>query len=199
MLPAPPPTLIYRFAWVKSLRMLMRMKVLQIGGGLGLVLPATQLLGPSGAHSAAELGALAGLSCGIMAFASTCSWYCERLVQELRVLDGHRLRISTLTMWGHRKDREFELSACEPTYGLGGPEAAEAANAMVPLHVGGTTFLLITHPLNLVQPHALRRLLCGLPPVPEVQTPLVGHSDAAALPAADASAKRAEREDHTHT
>src|SRR6056297_951008 len=106
---APPPTLIYRFAWVKSLRMLMRMKVLQIGGGLGVVLPATQLLGPSGAHGAAELGALAGLSCGIVAFASTCSWYCERLVQELRVVDGHRLRISTLTMWGHRKDREFEL------------------------------------------------------------------------------------------
>jgi hypothetical protein len=196
MTPAPPPTLIYRFAWVKSLRMLMRMKVLQIGGGLGVVLPATQLLGPSGSHGAAELGALAGLSCGIVAFASTCSWYCERLVQELRVLDGRRLRISTLTMWGHRKDREFELSACEPTYGSGGPEAAEAAKAMVPLRVDGITFLLIRHPLNLVHPRALHRLLCGLPPVPDGQTS-AGHVYAAAASGVGASDARAKRQNDT--
>eukprot|EP00967_Tisochrysis_lutea_P049689 scaffold60919_cov41-Tisochrysis_lutea.AAC.2 len=136
------------------------MKVLQLGGGLGVVLPATQLLG----GSTVELASLAALSCGALGVASSCSWYCERIVQELRVLDRSRLRVSTLTMWGHRRDREFELAACEPTFGPGGPEAQEASKAFVPLHISGTSFMLIKHPLNMVDPQAVNRLLCGLHP-----------------------------------
>mgnify|MGYP001357998756 CR=1 FL=1 len=81
-------SLVYRFAFVKSLRMVLRMKVLQVGGGLGVVLPATQLLVPS--SDALGAGTLAGLGVGVVAVASSCSWYCERPVPHLRPLGARR-------------------------------------------------------------------------------------------------------------
>ena len=155
-------SLVYRFAFVKSLRMVLRMKVLQVGGGLGVVLPATQLLVPS--SDALGAGTLAGLGVGVVAVASSCSWYCERLVQELRLLGGGRLRVSTLTMWGHRRDRDYSLKEVEPTYPSSGPEADDAGRTFVPLHLPDHTFMLIHHPLNVRPPFAR-------PPPPPEQAP----------------------------
>ena len=170
-----PNPAIYRFAWVKPLRMLLRMKILQLGGGLGVVVPAAQLLGPTGGlgQSTYELGVLAGLSCGAVAVATTCSWYCERLVQELRLVGGGKIRVSTLNMWGSRKDADFPLSAVEPTYSPEGPDASEAGKAMVPLHLGGTTFMLVSDAFYIVSPlnlnhqkniHPCSRSSTGPPP-----------------------------------
>ncbi len=187
-MPAPaaasqPAKLLYKFAWVKSLRMLLRMKVLQIAGGLGFVVPAATLIGTSGGGHLG-VGGLAALSAGVIAVASTCSWYCQRLVQELRVVGGSQLRISTLSMWGHRQDRDVNIADVVPTYSRTGPEGREVTAAFVPLFVAGSTFILadplnsstiLRHPLNQADPAALRRLLCGLPPLPA----LPGEPDAA--------------------
>jgi len=43
---------------------------------------------------------------------------------------------------------------------------------MVPLHLGGTTFMLLRHPLNFLEPLALRQLLCGLPLSPHLLDPV---------------------------
>jgi len=96
--------------------MLLRMKVLQIGGGLGVVIPATQLFSVTAIDNTFELGVVAGLSVGAVAVASTCSWYCERLVQELRLEGGgKRLRVSTLTMVSEHEARLRERCYFQPT------------------------------------------------------------------------------------
>ena len=47
-----------------------------------------------------------------MALGVTVSWYCERFVQELSWRpSAEALRVSTLTMWGDRRDRDFPLAA----------------------------------------------------------------------------------------
>ena len=106
-------SVIYRFAWVRSLRIMLRLKILQLSGGLGIMAPVVAAAGgnPMGA---ADTAALAGLGVGTLAVAGSLSWYCERLAMQISWAEA-RLRISTLTIWGHRRDRDYALDDISPT------------------------------------------------------------------------------------
>ena len=64
---------IYRFAWVRSVRMMLRAKVLQLGGGLGLAAPVLAAAegNPLGMGDTAVLAAVAG---GTLVVGNCLSW-----------------------------------------------------------------------------------------------------------------------------
>lgn len=78
---------------------MLRMKVLQLGVGVGVLLPAGSFIGSGAQMGAAEFGALGAVVVGTIGAGSTMSWYCERLAGEItwRPLQ-QALRVSTLTM-----------------------------------------------------------------------------------------------------
>lgn len=104
---------IYRFSWVQSLRIMLRLKILQLGGGLGMMAPVVAAAGgnPMGA---ADTAALVGLGGGTLAVAGSLAWYCERLAMQISRAEG-RFRVSTLTVWGHRHDCDYSLDSISPT------------------------------------------------------------------------------------
>lgn len=75
----PSDTVLYRFAWVRSLRLMLRLKILQLGGGLGVMAPvfAAANNAPMALSDAAALGAL---GVGTFAVGGTLSWCVFRLL-----------------------------------------------------------------------------------------------------------------------
>lgn len=114
------------------MRMVLRLKVLHLGVGLGVVFPASVvLLGSQGSASATELGLLASLAGGAIMAGASMSWYCERIAQQISWRAAEQvLEVSTLTMYGARRDRHFKLDQVEPTYAPGGPDEGEIGKVL---------------------------------------------------------------------
>lgn len=178
LVPPVGPIVLYRNMWVRSMRMVLRLKVLHLGVGLGAVFPISIFLLRDLA-SPLELGFLASLAGAAVVTGATMSWYCERIAQQISWRASERmLEVSTLTMWGARRDRYFGLEQIDPTYASSGPNESEVDKVLVPLnvfqretkdnesHVSEITFLLLRIPVNVKEPIALARLLSGLPPFP---------------------------------
>jgi hypothetical protein len=88
--------------------------VLQLGGGVAVLLPTASVIANGGLPSLAEGGLLAAVVGGTLVAGGTLSWYVERVVGELAWLPRSRaLRVSTLTMWGERHDRRLSLEELE--------------------------------------------------------------------------------------
>lgn len=88
---------LYRWRWVREARIVLRLKLLQMGAAASLLLPVGGALA-SGAHvGGVEVAAGAGLAGGVYGLARTLGWLCDRLVGELAWKEGV-LRISTLSM-----------------------------------------------------------------------------------------------------
>ena len=68
-------------------------------------------LGSGAALSGSELGVMGGILAGTVACGASMSWYCERFVGELSWRPAARaLRVSTLNVWGNRKDRDIPVA-----------------------------------------------------------------------------------------
>ena len=87
------------------------MQVLQLGAGVGVLFPVASVLGSGAALSGSELGVMGGILAGTVACGASMSWYCERFVGELSWRPAARaLRVSTLNVWGNRKDRDIPVA-----------------------------------------------------------------------------------------
>ena len=88
-----------------------RVQVLQLGAGVGVLFPVASVLGSGAALSGSELGVMGGILAGTVACGASMSWYCERFVGELSWRPAARaLRVSTLNVWGNRKDRDIPVA-----------------------------------------------------------------------------------------
>lgn len=104
---------LYRFSHIRALRAALRVKVFHLAVPVAVGVPTMSVAAAGTLPSLAEGGMIAAVVGGTLVAGSTLSWYCERLVGELKwIPDGDEptLRVSTLTMWGHRHDRDLPLS-----------------------------------------------------------------------------------------
>jgi hypothetical protein len=139
-------------------------KVLQLGGGVAVLLPAASALSSGALPTAAEGGVLAAIVGGTVAVGSTLSWYCQRLVGELTWRPETRsLRISTLTMWGERKDDDISMQQLAEDGFAPAPPPALAElplqTGFVPLQLCGRTYIFTVGPRHVQHPQALLNLL----------------------------------------
>ena len=99
---------LYRFAWIKQLRLLLRAKLLQLTAGVGICVPALQIYSAGGTLGLYDYGVIAAFSGGTIAAGSTLSWYARRFAGEVAFLPNSDLiEVSTLTMAGLRLDRQY--------------------------------------------------------------------------------------------
>ena len=167
---------LYRFAHVKALSALLRLKGLHLTAGVAVLLPTYSVVtsGGLGSLGIAEAATLLAVVTGTIGAGTTLSWYCERIVGELsyrrKTSSGPAsLRVSTLTMWGGRVDRDFlvaELVTREGFTPFRSPAAIAAtgispypAQGFVPLDLGGKTYIFLWGRKHVLQPDALATVL----------------------------------------
>ena len=163
------PVKIYRLHGITLLRALLRVKVLQLGGGVAVVLPSAAIISNGGLPSFAEGALVAGVVGGTLVAGATLSWYAERIVGEIAWLPGSReLRVSTLTMWGERFDRHLSLDELRsdglavpapPPPGSGEPNGAYPEPGFAPLQLCGQTYVCVWGQRHVLQAEAMARLL----------------------------------------
>ena len=172
------PIRIYRLAQIRVLRALLRVKIVQLGLGVGVLLPALHVYASGGSLSLVEGGTLAAVVGGTLVAGGTISWYCERLVGEIAWLPASEsLRISTLTMWGHRRDVEWRREHLIEQLGFAErlPHGVTAvhdllpppSNSFAPWKVGDTTYLLVWGRKHVQHPGLLLPLIEGIVPAPD--------------------------------
>lgn len=162
------PIRLYRFAHITALRALLRVKVVQLVGGVGIFIPVATLLQSGVMPTLADVSVVAATVVGTVAVAGSMSWYCERIVGELSWRPKNSaLRVSTLTMWGHRRDVDFKVDELladgflqvPPTL----PEHFELdpypAPGFVPLRLCGKTYVFLWGRRHVMQPDPLANLL----------------------------------------
>ena len=140
------PIRLYRFQQIKILRALLRVKVLQLGAGVCVFLPSASIISNGGLPSLAEGSLVAAVVGGTIVAGSTMSWYTERIVGEMAWLPARNsLRVSTLTMWGDRRDvdltvdklKEDGLSIPAPALAEGPDTVADEEVNAAPRPCGG--------------------------------------------------------------
>ena len=168
------PVRIYRLNQIKMLRAMLRVKVIQLGGGVAVLLPSASIISNGGLPSLAEGSMVAAVVGGTLVAGSTISWYAERIVGEINWLPKQKsLMISTLTMWGERRDRTLSLDELEAD-GLTPPppvtaEPSDGADAepggeyppsgFAALELCGITYVTVWNRQHVVQPEAMARLI----------------------------------------
>ena len=167
--PSPPepssPVRIYRLQGITLLRALLRVKILQLGGGVAVLLPTAQVISSGGLPTLAEGGVMAAIVGGTLVTGTTLSWYAQRIVGELAWLPERKaLRVSTLTMWGERSDRELtaddlQRDGLAPPATLPPGEGAYPPPGFAPLKLGGITYICVWNARHVEQPEALARML----------------------------------------
>ena len=156
---------LYRFAWIKSLRILLRAKLLQLTAGVGICVPALQIYSAGGTLGLYDYGVIAAFSGGTIAVGSTLSWYARRFAGEIAFLPkSDQIEVSTLTMAGHRLDRQYAPAAVAQSLPASTAEtelqSLHGAH-MVPLNVDEHTYMLVGRPPHVRDPAALAALLAG--------------------------------------
>ena len=69
-----PDNRLYKFSHIPLVRAVLRVKVLQLGVGVGVLLPTVSLVATGGSISLAEGATLAAIVGGTLAAGSTLSW-----------------------------------------------------------------------------------------------------------------------------
>lgn len=161
-------TRLYRFAHVKALSALLRLKGLHLTAGVAVLLPAYSVVtsGGMGALGLAEVATLAAVVTGSVGAGGALSWYCERIVGEMSYQErAGLLRVSTLTMWGNRVDRDFDCDSLLRDEGFAAQNAAATGvnpypnEGFVPLDLGGKTYIFLWGRKHVLQPDALANVL----------------------------------------
>ena len=155
---------LYRFAHIRFLRALLRVKIFQLGTGLGVLLPTGAVLQGGAMPTLLEGGVVAAVVGGTIATGATLGWYCERLVGEVSWHPTSRiLRLSTLTLLGERRDADFSLEQLLMDGFAPAPPAARRPSfptrRLVPLELCGKTYIFVWDPRHVLQPLPLANLL----------------------------------------
>ena len=145
---------------------MLRVKVVQLGGGVAVLLPSASIISNGGLPSLAEGSMVAAVVGGTLVAGSTISWYAERIVGEMAWLPAQKaLRVSTLTMWGERKDRDITADellrdglSSPPPPGSGLLEEYPEPG-FAPMKLCGKTYVCVWAPRNVEHPEAMARLL----------------------------------------
>lgn len=158
---------LYRGRWMRLLRLVVRMKVIQLTGVAALALPIAQIT-QQGALTAGTLLAVGAVVGGAAAASAALWYYSSRYVGELSLLppDHRRVQISTLDFWGARQNLDVELSdVVPPLRGLSDAElAAAAGHVLLPLEVvGARQFVLSLRHGHTLDRERLMALLHGRP------------------------------------
>ncbi|GAQ91257.1 hypothetical protein KFL_007530050 [Klebsormidium nitens] len=154
---------LYRGRWIKPLRLLVRLKVLQLTGVSVLAIPIVQYT--QHGHVTVGTYAAVGLVVSGAAIASAALWfYSRRYIGELSLLlpKKRAVRFSTLDFWGRRQDTDVAISRLVPPLkGLGPAALREVAqHAFVPLEVtGDRQYILSLRHGHLLEKDALIHLL----------------------------------------
>ncbi|CAM6123509.1 unnamed protein product [Calypogeia fissa] len=141
---------LYRAKWIRPIRLLVRLKVLQLGGVMALAIPLAEYSqqGSLSLGTTLAVGAVVG---GAGAASAALWYYSRRLIGEMSLLlpDLRIVKISVLDFWGNREDLLYEISdIVPPLKGLTNEELERAANKIViPLDVIGDRqfFLSLRH------------------------------------------------------
>ena len=156
---------LYRFAWIKSLRLLLRAKLLQLTAGVGICVPALQIYSAGGTLGLYDYGVIAAFSGGTIAVGSTLSWYARRFAGEIAFLPkSDQIEVSTLTMAGHRLDRQYAPTDVHQSLPASTAEAELQSlhgAHMVPFNIIDDTYMLVGRPPHVREPAALAALLAG--------------------------------------
>jgi hypothetical protein len=144
--------------------------VAQLGLGVGVVLPLYEVVQAGGpaALSLADGAMLGGIVGGTIIAGSTLSWYCERLAGEIswRPADAS-LRVSTLTMWGHRRDVDYSAAQLARLGFAALPAGARLEyphNGLTPWQLGDKTYMVLWGRSHVSEPYMLAALLAGSTP-----------------------------------
>lgn len=163
-LPTPAAVVLYRGPLLQPLRLLLRMKVAQLGTAAGAAIPIG-LLASGESLSLLETGGLAALVAGSGAASAALYYYGRRYVGELALV-GDSVRISSFDFWGHRLDMVVpRADVVPPLEGLSAAEFAVAASApLLPLPViGHRQFALSLRYGTILKKEELKALLCSRP------------------------------------
>lgn len=148
---------MYRFAHIKLLRALLRVKAVQLAVPVTVGLPTLSVMSSGGVPTLEDGGLIALVIGTTLGLASTISWYCQRLVGELTWIPARTrtgvgaLQISTLSMWGDREDRVLTLKELHAD-GFISPEHTQQslrhsdfypAKSFVPLEICGKTYIFV--------------------------------------------------------
>lgn len=160
------PIRLYRFQQIKILRALLRVKVLQLGAGVCVFLPSASIISNGGLPSLAEGSLVAAVVGGTIVAGSTMSWYTERIVGEMAWLPARNsLRVSTLTMWGDRRDVDLTVDKLKedglsiPAPALDDEIGEYPTPGPVPIELCGKTYICIWGEQHVQEPEAMARLL----------------------------------------
>lgn len=160
---------IYRCAWIRPIRLVVRLKILQLCGVMAAMVPLSAAMSERKVDATTVLVS-AGVVVGA-AVASLAMWYySRRFVGELALV-GRRthLRVSTLDFWGRRQDEAWNLASWIPPYAR--RTAATTSDALrrttlVPLEVSGGRQYLLAWRINAVSSDLLHLLLRNELPAP---------------------------------
>lgn len=160
---------VYRCAWIRPIRLVVRLKILQLCGVMAAMVPLSAAAFERKVDATTVL-----VSIGVVVGASVASlamwYYSRRFVGELALVRGRtHLRVSTLDFWGRRQDEVWPLASCIP------PHARRTASTtsdvldgrcLVPLHVSDGRQYLLAWRINAVSSDHLRRLWTDEWPAP---------------------------------
>ena len=146
---------------------MLRVKIVQLVGGVGVFIPVATLLQGGVIPTLTDVSVVTATMVGTIGVAGSMSWYCERIVGELSWRpENSALRVSTLTMWGDRRDVDFKVDELLADGFLEVPTLPEhfqldpyPSSAFVPLRICGKTYVFMWGRRHVIQPDALANLL----------------------------------------
>jgi hypothetical protein len=105
---------LYRSPWILPARMLLRMKVLQVGSLVGMGFPAV-MAARGGDLGLADYAILGSTFAGSLVVGGSLAFISERFVGEIRLRDDARsVLVSTLSVWGNRIDHSYPTASIVP-------------------------------------------------------------------------------------
>ncbi|XP_024358747.1 uncharacterized protein [Physcomitrium patens] len=167
---------LYRAKWMRPLRVMVRLKIFQLGGLAALALPLAEYAN-EGHLSVGTIAAVTAVVGGAGAASASLWYYSRRYVGEMALV-GPKLRhvmLSVIDFWGNREDNKFELKAIVPPLkGLSNSELETMANqVLIPLDVvGERQFFLSLRYGRLIKKDLLFALLHGNLDFEDLQGPL---------------------------
>lgn len=109
------PVVLYRGKWMRTFRLLVRLKVIQLIGVATLALPIAEYT-QEGHLSIGTIVAVGGVVGGAVIASGALWYYSQRYIGELALLPPNlcKVRISVLDFWGNRQDIIIARSSVVP-------------------------------------------------------------------------------------
>ncbi|XP_002972535.2 uncharacterized protein LOC9650842 isoform X2 [Selaginella moellendorffii] len=159
---APAKVVLYQARWMRPLRLVVRLKVIQLAGFAAIAAPLAKYV-KEGTLSAEAVAASLGVTFGAVGATLALWYYSRRYIGELSLVPPlpEYVEISTMNFWGHRENLRVRVSKIDPPFLNATPTdlSRMATNVFVPLPVMGHRQFI----LNLIHGHLYhKRLLFAL-------------------------------------